>query len=140
MGVHAIGGLTGTRFFSGTYDEALGLLRRSRDYLAGPGERDRARLSHNQGLIYSLESMRLTARLTRVMAWLFVQRAVCGGEMTIMDARDDGFRLDNVAVCLEETKSPHALPTGLARLLTESDRLYRRVSRLDQMLRRDSRD
>jgi regulator of CtrA degradation len=124
-------------FFTGTYDEALSLCQRARDYLAERGERECGELDLAARLAFALESMRLTARLTRLMAWLLAQRAVHGGELTRAEALDDDLRLGGVAVCLERGPQIDRLPAALRVLLEDSDRLYRRVARLDELARRD---
>jgi regulator of CtrA degradation len=130
-------GVAATAFFSGTYDEAIDMLVQTRDYLTAAGEKDSALLSHDLQKAYAFESLRLTSRLTRVMAWLLAQRAVHKGQMTIDEALDEGFCLRNVAVCLEKGADNDGLPQGLRKLLDRSHSLYVRVSRLDDMVRRD---
>ena len=38
-------------------------------------------------LLHSVETMRLTARLGQIIAWLFVQRAMHAGELTLEEVR-----------------------------------------------------
>lgn len=130
-------GVGATAFFSGTYDEAIDMLVQTRDYLTAAGEKDSALLSLDLQKAYAFESLRLTSRLTRVMAWLLAQRAVHKGQMTVDEALDEGFCLRNVAVCLEKGAGNEGLPQGLLKLLDRSHSLYVRVSRLDDMVRRD---
>ena len=73
-------------FFSRTYDEALAMLRETRDYLTGRGKLELRALPREAALDYSRESMRLTARLTQVMAWLLLQRAVHLDPATVIAA------------------------------------------------------
>ena len=125
----------GVAFLNSTYDEALALTRRARDYLATREPLDRQDLVPAAQLVSSCESMRLTARLTHCMAWLLVQRAVEAGELTREEASDETLRLGDNAVCeMENDAAREALPDGLAGLLDESLVLYRRVARLDATL------
>ena len=126
-----------TAFFSGTYDEAIAMLVQTRDYLTAAGNKDCALLSAERQKVYAFESLRLTSRLTRIMAWLLAQRAVHKGQMSIDEALDEGFCLRNVPICLEKGTDTAAMPEGLRALLERSHRLYMRVSRLDDMVRRD---
>jgi regulator of CtrA degradation len=126
-----------TAFFSGTYDEAIQMLVETRDYLTSQGDKDNALLSDERKKVFAFESLRLTSRLTRVMAWLLAQRAVHKGQMSIDEATDEGFCLRNVPVCIEKGADIAGMPEGLRALLERSHRLYVRVARLDDMVRRD---
>ncbi|MDZ7790102.1 MAG: DUF1465 family protein [Xanthomonadales bacterium] len=64
-----------------TYAEALDLTQAVRDYIAGQAPHDKAQLDHDTQLVASCEEMRVTARMTQVMAWLMLQRAVQAGEV-----------------------------------------------------------
>jgi regulator of CtrA degradation len=123
-------------FFSRTYDEALAMLRETRDYLAGRGKMELRTLANEAALDYSRESMRLTARLTQVMAWLLLQRAVHVGEITPEDARKPEHRLSGQDICLAPSDGLERLPSRLISLLERSDSLYRRIERLDQLASR----
>ena len=122
-------------FFDRTYDEALDLTRAARDYIAGQAPSDKAQLDPDTRLAASCEEMRLTARLTQVMAWLMTQRAVHAGEITRAEAAAEDNRLGGQEACLADASVPEtALPARLADLLRQSRGLYERVSRLDRML------
>lgn len=125
-------------FFRRTYDETLDLMVEARNYLAYVDRRDRERADVVAGLRMSCEAMRVTSRLTQVMAWLLLQRAVHEGEIEVEDALTDDNRLSGADVCLDVTfTSDETLPGGLRSLLDRSFRLYQRIARLEeQMLRR----
>lgn len=128
---------TATRFFGKTYDETMALLVASRDYLANAQPADARGLKPIERLRVNCEAMRLTTRLTQIMAWLLAQRAVHEGEITREKAAGDEFRLTAEEVCLAETDcSANGLPPRLCELLDQSRRLYVRVARLDEMTRR----
>lgn len=128
---------TATRFFGKTYDETMALLVASRDYLANAQPADATGLKPIERLRVNCEAMRLTTRLTQIMAWLLAQRAVYEGEMTREMASSEEFRLAADEVCLAETHTvAGALPPRLCELLDQSRRLYVRVARLDEMTRR----
>src|SRR3546814_13020408 len=84
-------------FFDSTFEEALGLTREARDYLTHVEPRERERMMPNDRMLASCEAMRLTSRLTQVMAWLLVQKAVHAGEMTRDEARAAPHRLGGQA-------------------------------------------
>jgi regulator of CtrA degradation len=120
-------------FFTGVYDEAFGLLVEARDYVASTIGDKAENLETHLGL--SCETTRLTARLTHVMAWLLVQRAVHSGEMTIADALEDEHRLSGQNVCLTtDGVADMTLPATLESLMNRSHGLYLRVQRLDLSL------
>lgn len=122
-------------FLGNTYDDALGLLVEARNYLARlpPG---RPEEPPHLRLQISYETMRLTARLTQIMAWLLAQKAVHGGELTREEAQGGVCSLDAKAVCLDPSSSANQeLPPGLRSLLDRSYGLYLRVYRLDAMTR-----
>ncbi len=125
----------GTVFFGKTYGEAMGLVVEARDYLE--------RIEHVEGLELPplarlqmcAETLRLTARLTRIMAWLLAQRAVASGEMSVEEALADP--LDARDVCAAGAEHEEmGLPPRLCELLGRSRLLYGRVARLDALARR----
>jgi len=132
-------GVLATAFFGKTYGEAMDLLVETRDYFAHREPIDRQVLHHPiDRLRFCCETMRLTARLTQIMAWLLAQRAVHAGEMTQSAALGDHRALADLAICMEgeEATPAAAMPQRLAILLERSRRLYVRVARLDELARR----
>ena len=122
-----------TIFFSRTYDEALDLVKEARSYLAGPGQVAARAMPATASFGYAAESLRLTTRLTESMSWLMFQRALQEGEISPEEAQEDECHLQHVKVCLEDEPAcdPELLPEGLQSLLERSERLYRRLVRLD---------
>lgn len=119
-----------------TYDETLALLVTARDYMSYAVPATRADLQPAARLQVSCEAMRVTARLSHVMAWLLAQKAVQAGEITSRAAAE-AYRLSEDDVCLMEGPGePPGLPDGLKDLLQKSRALYVRVTRLDQLVRR----
>lgn len=126
-------------FFDSTYDEAMALTREARDYLMHHNRVERAKLTPEAQMWASCETMRVTARLTQVMAWLLVQKAVHAGEITRIEAAEPKHRLAGKEIC-DVTGCIDMIPLqpGLMQLLERSHRLYQRVARLDSMLDRAS--
>jgi regulator of CtrA degradation len=125
-------------YFRRTYDETLALMIEARNYMAYADRGNREKAEGLRGLRMSCEAMRVTSRLTQIMAWLLMQRAVHEGEVALDEALSDENRLSGEEVCLDETFShDETLPGGLRSLLQRSLSLYQRVSRLEaQMLDR----
>lgn len=128
-------GFASTAFFARLYDEALALVRETRDYVAARGRDESRALPPAGGLAYSVETMRLTTRLTHIMAWLLMQRALAEGELAHDDAAAD-LRLGGADICLGEQPLEAELPAALADLMRRSERLFRRIQRLDDMVAR----
>lgn len=124
-----------TVFFRRTYDETMSLLVEARDYLSYGEPFERPKLASGDRLKANCEAMRITSRLTQVMAWLLVQRAVAEGEMTSEEAAAEPHRLSGQSVCHVTDAFPDTpLPRALRSLLDRSHALYIRVERLDQMV------
>lgn len=130
-------GTQATEFFGRTYGEAMTLVVEARDYLAHREPIDRQAVAPNARLHISCETMRLTARLTHVMAWLLAQRAVYEGEIDQEAALAGQQALADLAICMgSAAQQVDELPSRLASLLDRSRRLYVRVARLDELARR----
>ncbi|MCZ6447809.1 MAG: DUF1465 family protein [Alphaproteobacteria bacterium] len=126
-----------TAFFSKTYDEATGLLMEARDYLATEEHVDRAGLGLGDRLRLTCETIRLTARLTHIMAWLLARRAVFAGELTPVEATCPPYLLArNETLADGDPTAYENLPEILSELMDRSHRLYIRVARLDQLAQR----
>ena len=126
-------------FFSKTYEETLGMLSEARDYITCEQPLECQAMTPIGRAALMQETTRLVARLTQVMAWLLVQKAVYGGEMTRAQALEDVHRLGGKAVCLAAECPPSFAPTQrFATLLDRSRRLYIRVARLDELLERQA--
>ncbi|MEM8987168.1 MAG: DUF1465 family protein [Pseudomonadota bacterium] len=129
----------GSEVFDRTFKEGMALVEETAAYLDGEGRRDARDLDRGAALAYAGESMRLTTRLMQVASWLLVQRAVREGEISREDAAAEKYRLG-----LKEKGEPIApqhfekLPLILRDLLERSERLYGRVSRMDEKLYTDA--
>jgi regulator of CtrA degradation len=128
-------------FLNKTYDEALGLLVEARDYLAHKEPSERRAVAVGDRLIINCEAMRVTSRLTQVMAWLLIQKAVDAGELSPVEATAEQHRLSGQEVCRQrDAFGPIEMPNGLRSLLDRSYRLYERVERLDAMVAAGAED
>ncbi len=122
-------------YFDTTFEEAMSLTCEARDYLAYQEKVDLAKLSPVGRMAASCETMRMTARLTQVIAWLLVQKAVHAGDISREEAAEPKFRLSGQEVCDNvEPLAAEPLPERLVELLERSHHMYRRITRLDAML------
>lgn len=121
-------------FLNRTYDEAMDLLLETRAYLAVQEPHDRAHMNVGDRLLLTLETTRLTAMLSHIIAWLLTQRAVGAGEIP-RDAIVAGeHRLGGRDVCIDDSGSRDGrLPLRLRQMLARGHQLYIRVSRLDEL-------
>ncbi|MBM3547850.1 MAG: DUF1465 family protein [Alphaproteobacteria bacterium] len=124
-----------TAIITRTYDEALSLLIETRNYLSFRQSVDARRLHPMQSLKLTREAYRLTSRLTQVLAWLMLRRAVIEGEIADEEARLPERRLAGHDICLARADDlEDGLPVGMDGLLERSRLLYERVARLDRLL------
>ena len=126
-----------TAFFNKTYDETLGLLVEMRDYVAHVQPRERAALAPGTDARFACEALRVTARLTQIMAWLLAQKAVHAGEMSTDEVTARHSPLAEIEICMAHAVDAELgrLPDRFLDLLDRSRRLYVRVARLDGMVR-----
>ncbi len=124
-----------TAIFTRTYDETLNMIVEARNYMTHIEPKVSRRRRGGPDLRFSCEALRVTSRLTQVMAWLMLQRAVVHGEITAEEACLERNRLSGREVCLyTDSIEDDSLPAGLRSLLDRSYRLYQRVSRLEEMV------
>ncbi|MFZ4541556.1 MAG: DUF1465 family protein [Rickettsiales bacterium] len=120
-------------FLPGVFNETLSLLFDAHHYFQSRGAEDQAVMAEELRLPYSNEMTRVTMRLTSVMAWLMVRRAVYAGRIEEEKA-SDSYRLDGAETCL--IHNPGILdnmPYYLKHLSERSHAIYQRVHRLDSM-------
>lgn len=122
-------------FFRGTYDEAFCLLVEARNYVKNDVVAFKYADNPPDPLAMTQETLRLTSRLTQVMAWLMAQRAVHEGEIGEEEFIKDKYRLEGQAVCLKRAidEMVEDMPEGLSDLLNRSYSLYSRIMRLDEL-------
>ena len=121
--------------FAPPYDEALDMIVEARNYMAYAEPRENRQCTGNRDTNYTVEALRITSRLLHVMAWLTLVRAMHHGEISLGEICLDRNRLSGQEVCLDTTSGGNFIPpTGLRSLLDRSYELYRRVSRLEQMI------
>lgn len=122
-------------FYDRTMSETMGLLVEARRYLNDRAEADNRRLTIDQGLLTSVETMRLVSRLTEALAWLLTHRAVLTGEISIDEALSPERRLGGHDLCgRDTTEDMRHMPPDFQQLLTRSLDLYQRVAHLDAQI------
>lgn len=120
-------------FLPGIFNETLALLFDAHHYFQSRGPEEQATLEPSQRPVYAGEMTRVTMRLTSVMAWIMVRRAVHAGRIEAEKATED-YRLDGSDLCLSPAHEEMGyMPYYLNYLSDRSRELYERVWRLDQM-------
>ena len=121
--------------FERTFKEGMGLVEETAAYLDGPGRAASKRLSRAAALAYAGESMRLTTRLMQVASWLLVQRAVRDGEITLVEASSEKYRLiAREAPPSSGFTASDELPEALKAFIIRGEAIYERVRRLDETM------
>jgi regulator of CtrA degradation len=117
------------------FEETMALLIDARDYVLRYESAETAQLTPTSRLLVRRETMRITSRLTQVMAWLLVQKAVFAGEISRAEAAEPAHRLAGHRLCLDtEGGRFDGVPPRLSTLLERSYRLYTRIARLDALV------
>ncbi len=121
-------------FLPGVFNETLSLLFDAHHYFQSRGVEDQQTIPESLQVSYSNEMTRVTMRLTSVMAWLMVRRAIHAGRIEEAKAADC-YRLDGADICLNQHVGALAeMPYYLNYLSQRSLDLYERVHRLDRMV------
>jgi regulator of CtrA degradation len=122
-------------FMPGIFDETMKLLTEAHEYFFLFGQDDQNRIEENLKTLYSCEMSRITLRLSSVMAWIMIQRAVFSGKLQAQEAANR-YGLDFRDICLVDNRVLHGvLPSYVCLLLDRSLELYERVMRLDDNIK-----
>jgi len=121
-------------FYPGVFNETLALLFDAHGYFQDRGIEDQAAMAPQYRLLYANEMTRVTMRLTSIMAWLMVRKAVFFGRITEEDAQSN-YRLEAKDECLiHDAAQMDLLPYYIGYLAERSHMLFERVVRLEEML------
>ena len=122
-------------FMPGVFNETMQLLQDAHEYFHKFGDDDRSRIDGELQSLYSCEMSRITLRLSAIMAWLMVQRAVFNGKIEAEEAAER-YGLDFKDICTVDNRMLHGiLPSYVCFLLDRSLELYERVLRLDEQFK-----
>ena len=118
--------------FKPLYDQGMGLVEETAEYLDGDGRAAAKTLSRFGSTLYAAESMRLTTRLMQIASWLLLQRAANSGEMTRdqVAAEKSKVRLDTESA-QDNAPGWDEVPVRFRELVTRSLRLQALVRRMD---------
>src|SRR5437762_2796255 len=85
-------------FMPNVFNETMQLLGDAHEYFHLFGEDDQARINEDLKTLYSCEMSRITLRLSSIMAWIMVQRAVFSGKIKADEAAGQ-YKLDFQDIC-----------------------------------------
>lgn len=121
-------------FYPGVFNETLGLLFEAHSYFQERGIEDQALMPAHSRLFYASEMSRVTMRLTSIMSWLMVQKAVHAGRITEEEAISR-YKLEAKDECLLfDALYVDQLPYYIGYLSERSYALFARVARLEAMV------
>ncbi len=137
MTVEFISRFTNSEQFSKVFQEGMGLVEETANYLDGPGRMDSRLLDRQGAIAYATESMRLTTRLMQLASWLLLQRAIVAGEMSSSEATKEKNRISLTEIGSgNDIEGREQLPEGLMGLVERSLRLLERIRTIDVMMQK----
>ena len=118
-------------FLPGVFNETLSLLFDAHHYFQSRGNEEQAKIAADQRVAFANEKSRVTLRLTSVMAWLMVRRAIYAGRIE-EEMASENYRLEGQEACLGHSEEHlRQMPPYLIYLSERSLSLYERILRLD---------
>lgn len=121
-------------FLPSIFNETLALLFDAHHYFQSRGAIDQSAIELPTRTDYASEMTRITLRLTSIMAWLMVRRAIYAGRLED-DTATAQYRLEAVDACRQHRPETLAmLPYYVNHLSERTHQLYERVFRLDTMV------
>ncbi len=137
MTVEFIHRFTNSEQFTKVFQEGMGLVEETANYLDGPGRMDSRLLDRQGAIAYATESMRLTTRLMQLASWLLLHRAIVAGEMNKEEAAKEKNRISLAEIGAgNDVDGREQLPEGLMALVERSLRLLERVRTIDVMMQK----
>lgn len=124
------------RIIEAAYREAIEMALQTRDYVRDRQQAHLKRAEPIAGMRISGEALRVTARLTQVVAWLLTEKAASAGEIPPEALEHPHHRVGGgPTVTSPDIEMAGELPAELVDLLNRSYSLYARVRRLDAVWR-----
>ena len=123
-----------SEMFRKLFADGMGLVEETASYLDGEGRDASRQLSREASLSYATVSMEMTTRLMQAASWLVVQRAVQEGDMTVEEAAEARFRLEDSSINAFPARQNPELPAELLELVDRAKDLFDRLHRLDEMI------
>lgn len=127
-------------FIDGKLEDAHAFLHTAHNYIKWQAPIDVQYMDPQKTYKVSCEAMRITVRVTQIIAWFLLQKAVLEGELTEEEFLSEDCRVLRGKHCLENTSEYDPdIPPRLRELLKESRELYIRILRLDTAIRKKTK-
>ena len=120
-------------YLSNIYDETYDLLLETRHYMRSRGMREWQERELKDRVHLTQNALQLTSWLGFMMSWLLTQKAMQSGEITRKQAALPENRLPGGMHFEEYMAGIGELPHDMQQLMWRSQKLYKRMSRLDAM-------
>lgn len=115
------------------------LLDETHHYIKWQAPLDVKHMSKDNILKVSCEAMRITVRLTQIIGWLMLQKAILDREITREELRTDQPHVLEGKTCLDaKSEGDTLLPQRLRELLKKSRELYVHTMKLEEISLRTS--
>jgi len=113
-------------------DKAKKLMQSIHHYIKWKAPLEVEHMSQENRFKVSCEAMRVAVRLTEVMGWLMLQKAILEGEVSREELLSEQCHFLKGENCLDDSSEINLeLPRRLRELLRESRELYLRIMRLE---------
>lgn len=122
-----------------TYEETYDLLREVKNYhdQIHPGQC--CQRGSMERYLLTCESLRITSRLSHIMAWLLNEKAVLAEEMSCKEARTRFRPLCEENICTKNRFDDlKEIPRPMSSLMERSHLLFMRASRIEHQLRKEA--
>lgn len=123
-----------SEMFKRLFTDGMALVEETASYLDGEGREASRKLSRDASLSYATVSMEMTTRLMQAASWLVVQRAVKEGDMSVEEAAEARFRLEESSLDAFAARQNPDLPPRLIELVDQARDLFDRLQRLDVII------
>ncbi len=123
-------------FLNQTLQGAQSLLHSTHEYIKWQAPIDVEDMGPHETFRVSCEAMRVTIRMTQIITWLMLQKAVLSGDVTRDEVLTESYRVLRGNTCVDcDSEDDDSIPPRLRELLKESRIFYMRILRLDDVFR-----
>ena len=123
-----------TNFIELSIKNSNQLLAETHRYIKWQAPLDIEYMSKDNILKVSCEAMRVTVRITQIIGWLMLQKAILEGDITREEVLADNLHILQGKTCLDaESETDTLLPQRLRELLIKSRELYIQTMKLEAM-------
>src|SRR5471030_2014277 len=108
-------------FLNQTLQSAQDLLHATHEYIKWQAPIDVEEMGPHETFRVSCEAMRVTIRMTQIITWLMLQKAVLTGDVTRKEVLTESYCVLRGNTCLEiDSEDDDSIPPRLRELLIES--------------------